>query len=332
MLRILHIADLHLGYRRFGDLGTAAPPQLRDSILERLASFLTPYSADSLGLSKKIDLLLIAGDLFDNQCPEEALVSRVMTAIKRIQDLGVTVITVPGNHDEISYPDSVYRRYEKEWPGLLVTNREPEAIPLVVSGRRTVLVSMAYDAAYKIVHQPLDSFPERHGESLHLCLLHAAFSDKAELSRGTRTLLLDREAILGAGYDYIALGHQHRAEVLSYADEKGLLAYPGMIAPRLPSDPGDAQLLFVELERGLAPRYDWIPFPQPAVASSQSEPTMPSEAQLRSLALNESPAGALARCYLRDLAATGSQARRELLPPALQLALASISSEGEVRI
>ncbi|WP_324667949.1 hypothetical protein [Geochorda subterranea] len=39
---------------------------------------------------------------------------------RRLEAAGVRVVTVPGNHDEITCADSVYRERASEWPGLLV--------------------------------------------------------------------------------------------------------------------------------------------------------------------------------------------------------------------
>ncbi len=54
-------------------------------------------------------MVIIAGDLFETHKPEPALVEEVVAQLERLERAGVAVVTVPGNHDEITYADSVYR-------------------------------------------------------------------------------------------------------------------------------------------------------------------------------------------------------------------------------
>jgi len=56
------------------------------------------------------------------------LAEHVLSQLRRAENAGILVVTVPGNHDEITYHDSVYRQYgdSRRWPGILVRNPMPE--------------------------------------------------------------------------------------------------------------------------------------------------------------------------------------------------------------
>ncbi|MEA2520055.1 MAG: repair protein SbcD/Mre11, partial [Chloroflexota bacterium] len=58
MLRLLHTADVHLGARH-ADLGEQAAAQ-------RERQFAAFQAAIELAIAEKVDLFLIAGDLFDS--------------------------------------------------------------------------------------------------------------------------------------------------------------------------------------------------------------------------------------------------------------------------
>jgi len=315
------LADLHLGYRS-PNLYGSTEPEPRDTLLEAIAAYLNPQNAPAGSGAGKTDLLLIAGDLFDSHNPEAALVRRTMNTIKRIQDLGLAVITVPGNHDELSYRDSVYRRYEKEWPGLLVSTPRMEApMPYAVQGKRIFLVSMAYDARYPTANELQSYFPKRSSEALHICLLHGALWDETSPPVNQRTLLLHREALLESGYDYIALGHLHQPLELQGDNPGCLLAYPGMILQRHAHDPHAGKLLWVEIERGLAPKREWLPCPLPGLEATPTSEEALTDAAILALSQEDTIPGALARCYLRDLVSTNSTVRRKYLLSSLTTAI-----------
>ena len=60
---------------------------------------------------------MIVGDLFETHCPEEPLVAAAVAQLRRLEQAGIPVVTVPGNHDEITYPNSVYQTRRDDWPG-----------------------------------------------------------------------------------------------------------------------------------------------------------------------------------------------------------------------
>ena len=139
MLKFLHLADLHLGWEpRFLGERAAGWQQERDSILAAVVDY-------ALAPGSGIGLVLIVGDLFDCHNPSQALVNEVMLQLKRLVDQGLQVVTVPGNHDEISYPDSVYRQQANTWPGILVRNPHPAHVATFnVNGETCHLYSLAY--------------------------------------------------------------------------------------------------------------------------------------------------------------------------------------------
>ena len=72
MLRIIHTADVHLGARH-DDLGEQASAQ-------RERQFAAFTATVDLALAEKVDLFLIAGDLFDSNVQPRRSVERVAAA------------------------------------------------------------------------------------------------------------------------------------------------------------------------------------------------------------------------------------------------------------
>jgi DNA repair exonuclease SbcCD nuclease subunit len=231
--RILHLADLHLGapHDYLGDTARERQKEA-DGVLGRIADHVVESRS-------RIGGVLIAGDLFEEYAPASALVERTLTELGRIVDHGVELLTVPGNHDEYSYPNSVYRTYRDRWPGTLVTCPQPERVATWTLGERTVdLYAMAYVAGAS--RAPFDDFEIEARESFKVAVLHGSL----DLQSGDRSIPLSSRNLQTLGLDYVALGHIHTPteRVLG----KGRVAYPGRIEGAGFHDPGGAPLLEVE--------------------------------------------------------------------------------------
>ncbi|MGI9862039.1 DNA repair exonuclease [Moorella naiadis] len=252
MFRVLHLADLHLGYRP--DLPApldAGVGQERDHILKAAVDL-------ALDPARGIRLVLIAGDLFETHRPEAALVEEVIRQLGRLVAAGIQVVTVPGNHDEITYNDSVYRQEARRWPGLLVTAPMPERVArLEINGTPCDLVAMAYTGGVTRAGRPLAEFPPAAGEGVHLAVFHGSL----DWDGGERSLPLDGAALGAAGYDYVALGHIHRGGRRQLG--AGLANYAGMVAGKGFADPGIGCWTIVTLGDGPA-RVEAVPAPVPS--------------------------------------------------------------------
>ncbi len=236
MIRCLHLADLHLGWKS-DFLGEKAEQRARerDTLLTRVAAW-------AIQPEQAIDLVLIVGDLFETHRPSDLLVEAVIRDLAQLIQAGKTVITVPGNHDEITYHDSVYRRYADRWPGILVQAPMPSHVTsLSIRGETLHLYSMAYTGGLTSASGRLSSFPPPVGDGVHL----AAFHGSLDWDTGERGLPLDGRALASAGYDYVALGHFHRSQELSSAGCKAV--YAGMVEGKGFADPGCGQLTVAEL-------------------------------------------------------------------------------------
>src|ERR1035437_1256380 len=100
MYRFIHSADWQLG-ARFSQFGSRGE-QLRKARLATLKR--TLEYADQ----QAVDGFLIAGDLFEDNQIDDALVSAVITLFGDHAALPIYIL--PGNHDPYSGPDSVWQR------------------------------------------------------------------------------------------------------------------------------------------------------------------------------------------------------------------------------
>ena len=193
-MRLVHTSDVHLG-------AYAASPRGRDEPRNRQleAGF---RSVIDLASKTEADVLLIAGDFFDNARIGDEIVEFAVEQIDRFP--GRTVL-LPGNHDPIG-KSGPYERYDLE---LLAQRlhlvRDPEGefvdlpeLDLTIWGRAVTVA---------VTERPLAEPPPRRDErSWNIAMAHGhAVAEGAHEERSLRitpTHLSESEH-----WDYVALGH-----------------------------------------------------------------------------------------------------------------------------
>ncbi len=249
MPRLLHLADLHLGW---------TPRDLPSAVAEtrRAARDAALDEAVTLALDEGVHAVVIAGDLFDTFDPPTELVRAVREALERLTSAGIVVITLPGNHDELTYGASVYRREARRWPGLLVREPMPaHLVSLEFGGDTLHLHGLAYvggvtDVPNALESLPVSGRPSRRESESSIFLAHGTLVHGAGGAREERSLPLPRAALAAAGYDYLALGHVHRPSEQRLGHS--LAVYPGCVGGKGFDDPGSDAWTLVEVARGRA--------------------------------------------------------------------------------
>ena len=182
--RILHTSDLHLLL-----LGDGACDSLKALV--------------DLAIRIKVDLVIIAGDLFDFNGVSDNLVSFVA---EQIQRLPVYVAILPGNHDCLA-PGSVYERVDlwKNCANLRVF-RASHGETLDLPGLGVSLWGRPIDF-YELDTRPLEGIPLPQGNrQWHIAVAHGSYvSDKSPIFPSYN---ITHEEIVTSGYDYIALGQE----------------------------------------------------------------------------------------------------------------------------
>lgn len=204
MLRLLHTADVHLGARH-ADLGDQAATQ-------RERQFAAFVATIDLALAEKVDLVLIAGDLFDSNVQPRRSVERTAAQLKRLVEARIRFVIAPGTHDVFDRA-SIYRAYDL--PALagavgsdLATVLDPDhpdvhlkALDLVVHGR-----CFATKRAPQSPLQGLD-VAEDDRAAWHVGLLHASLAIPGQTDGDD--VVVTQEEIAASHLDYLALGHWH---------------------------------------------------------------------------------------------------------------------------
>ena len=203
MLRLLQTADVHLGARH-ADLGEQAAAQ-------RERQFAAFRATIDLAIEEKIDLFLIAGDLFDSNTQPRRSVERVAAELHRLVEARIRTVMIPGTHDVYDRA-SIYRTHDlTALAGAigtdLVTLLTPE-VPTVRLQNLDVSVHAHVFATKRAPHSPLDGFDVAEDPSTwQVGMIHGSIAIPNQTDHDEVVITTDE--IAASGLDYLALGHWH---------------------------------------------------------------------------------------------------------------------------
>jgi exonuclease SbcD len=242
-VRILHLADLHLG-AAFPSMGDRGPERTRDFLdaFQRAIEF-------AVSPERPVDLVAVAGDLFDTHDPDESLVFQVESCLERLSKANVPAVLVPGTHDAFSYRRSIYRRLRlPEGTYLLAEPRLAPGPRLTIKDETVQLYGVAYDPA--VSARPLSEFARNGIADYHVGILHGALQDSPTWKIRASDLPIDRSEIAASGLNYLALGHYHN--FVEVREGGSVAVYPGTLEGRKFGEEGARYLLVATLSQGSA--------------------------------------------------------------------------------
>ncbi len=230
MIKIFHTADLHLD-SPFSQLAPAESEARRGGLRKTFRRMME-YAAGA-----GVDLVLIAGDLFDS-----AFISRDTTDMLRECLLAVScpVIISPGNHDPYT-PGSIY-----------ASGKLPENVYVFKTENPT-----SFDFPELGVCVFGSAFTRERYENSVLASIYSLPEDRINIfcQHGDTSSLLSQKAPLSPrdiaykGFTYAALGHIHLPPE-PVVIGKTTVAYPGCPEGRSFDEPGFGGALLVTIEGG----------------------------------------------------------------------------------
>lgn len=189
--------------------------------------------------TKHVEMLLIAGDLFHRQPLRRELKELDYLFAK----LSMTqVVIIAGNHDYLK-ADSYYRTFQWSKNVHMILDREITCVEFPAYS--LAVYGMSYDAKQITEECYRDAVAQRR-QPYEILLAHGG--DDSHIP-------VKKENLLGLGYDYIAMGHIHKPQVI--CPDK--IAYAGALEPIDKNDTGAHGYIYGEITtKGC--RIKFVPF------------------------------------------------------------------------
>jgi len=237
-LKILHFADLHLGVETYGRIDPAT------GLSSRLLDFLSALDrVIEYALENKVDLVLFCGDAYKSREPTQTQQRELAKRINRLTTSGIPIFLLVGNHDlpnaigratttEIFDTLSVKNVYVSNRPGIyqIPTNSGVVQIASLPWLRRSALLAkeetknLTFDQINQRLQQVLTDIIAANAAKLdpglpsilaaHVWVSGAKIGSEKLMTIGQEHVLLISN-VANPAFDYVALGHIHKHQVLS---------------------------------------------------------------------------------------------------------------------
>ncbi|MBA7476674.1 3',5'-cyclic adenosine monophosphate phosphodiesterase CpdA [subsurface metagenome] len=237
-MKILHFADLHLGVESYGRIDPAT------GLSSRLHDFLSTLDqVVDYALENRVDLVLFCGDAYKSREPSQTQQREFARRINRLSTSGIPIFLLIGNHD---LPNAIGRATTTEIfdtlavKNVYVSNR-PEICRIPTNSgviqiaslpwlRRSSLLAkeetknLNFDQINQKLQQVLTDVIATNAQKLdpalpsilaaHVWVAGARIGSERLMTIGQEHVLL-LSNIAHPAFDYIALGHIHKHQVLS---------------------------------------------------------------------------------------------------------------------
>jgi exonuclease SbcD len=238
-IRILHLADLHIGMENYGQLDAAT------GLNGRVMDFLRRFGeVVDFALEQEVDLVLFAGDAYKSRDPNSTYRREFARRIKRLADHGIPVVLLVGNHDlpaQERKASSIEIFRTLDVPNVLVAGREKlhrihsrrgepiqvATVPYPIRQRLlaqeehkertiaeldTVVQQLVADNIRALADQVDPSLPAVLAG--HFSVSDARFGSERSVMLGRDVVVL-KSVLADPAWDYVALGHIHRHQELN---------------------------------------------------------------------------------------------------------------------
>ncbi len=239
----IHCADLHLD-SQFKGLAIKDDHWAKEM---RESTFIALERMVDIARSKNVDLVVLAGDIFDSDERSVRAQFRFRDAMSRLGEENIPCFIACGNHDpledwkdSVRLPENVHR-----------FSAAGDAVKIRKNGKELAHVAgISYPV--RDVREDLSPYLSPDDELFSIAVLHCNVGndDHAPYSPTTKEILLQR------GFDYYALGHVHGRGILN---ERPHIVYPGNTQGRHVNERDVKGCYLVTVRGGAVSTMDFIP-------------------------------------------------------------------------
>ena len=226
-MRFAHLSDIHLGFQKH-------------EALQKIEQHVFEKAIDEC-ISRKVDFILIPGDLFHVNIPEMRVQKFAFAKFRQIYDANIPVYVVYGSHDfspvsnsvidllaEVGYITKVTRATSLENGRIKLDFSIDEKTGVKIAGLSGLKVGKDREYYEKLDRDSLES-----ESGFKIFLFHGGISEmKTESGMDGENMPL---SLLPRNFDYYAGGHMHKFNSQEF-DDYPRVVYPGALFAGYHSD------------------------------------------------------------------------------------------------
>ncbi|HMA73207.1 MAG TPA: DNA repair exonuclease [Xanthobacteraceae bacterium] len=245
-MKFVHAADLHLDspLRELSRQDTRQVERLRRATREAFEHLI------DLCIDQEVALLVLAGDLYDHDCPNMQIAVFLRNQLRRLEQKRIRVVIIKGNHDADNKITSALSLPENT---RMLGERKPETVTFDDLPVRVAVHGQSFRPG-PITENLASSYPASLRGYYNIGLLHTSLAGTADHDAYAPCTL---EELTTRGYDYWALGHIHKHAVLAHDP---FVIFPGNLQGRHTRETGPKGSFLVEVDdAGRTLSADFVP-------------------------------------------------------------------------
>jgi DNA repair exonuclease len=231
----IHAADIHL------DSPLIGLEQYEGAPVERIRSATRDAFVNlvDLAIERRVAFLIIAGDLYDGDWKDYNTGLFFTSQMVRLQHAQINVFLIRGNHDAASLISR-----ELKLPDNVIEFATDHAETKVVEELKVAIHGQGF-ATRSVEENLVKNYPERREGYLNIGVLHTSATGREGHENYAPCSVED---MIEKGYDYWALGHIHKRELLHEKDP--VILFSGNIQGRHINEPGEKGCTLVTVQDG----------------------------------------------------------------------------------
>lgn len=232
MIKLIHAADFHLD-SPFTGCDIRMAEMRREELRSTFVNFMM-YAKE-----KQVDLLLLSGDIFDGDTLQPKTVDMVEREFRSLTERGTKIIIAPGNHDPYT-KDGIWSKLKLPEGVIVFTSEKLSAVDF--PEWNVTVWGYGFRTAVMTKNPFADGNYTLRSDRINILCGHG------DLYAATGNCPITPAQIRASGFDYLALGHIHKASGLQKEGES-YYAYPGCPEGRDFGECGEKGALIAILEK-----------------------------------------------------------------------------------
>jgi len=247
-MKILHMADTHLGFSAYRKLTEDGMNQREIDIYNSFKQCID-YAVKS-----KPDLILHAGDLFDSVRPTNRAITVALEQIIRLSKKKIPFIVISGNHEtpKLRETGNIFKIFEHLDHVYPIYNNKYETIPFEIGSKKILIHAVPHCQTKEGFLDNLKKVKPDSSVDFNVFMAHGAVTGIKEFKMNEFNELFIPTEALSKDFDYIALGHYH-----NYTEIVENAFYSGS-PERLTFAEVEGKKGCIEIEPGSKTRYKFI--------------------------------------------------------------------------